>query len=77
MFSSTDRAMYIRPLQQMEQFIQYLDEATVNTQIFPRVMHGFWDTNPANREQTVKSMLLLVLKLNEANLNVDLMKHLA
>lgn len=42
------------PLGQMEQFIQYLDEPTVNTQIFPHVVHGFLDTNPAIREQTVK-----------------------
>ncbi|KAF4009892.1 hypothetical protein G4228_001211 [Cervus hanglu yarkandensis] len=77
MFSSTDRAMRIRLLQQMEQFIQYLDEPTVNTQIFPHVVHGFLDTNPAIREQTVKSMLLLAPKLNETNLNVELMKHFA
>ncbi|KAM8815060.1 N-terminal kinase-like protein isoform 4-T4 [Rhynchonycteris naso] len=77
MFSSTDRAMRIRLLQQMEHFIQYLDEPTVNTQIFPHVVHGFLDTNPAIREQTVKSMLLLAPKLNEANLNVELMKHFA
>lgn len=77
MFSSTDRAMRIRLLQQMEQFIQYLDEPTVNTQIFPHVTHGFLDTNPAIREQTVKSMLLLAPKLNETNLNVELMKHFA
>ncbi|XP_042637447.1 N-terminal kinase-like protein [Orycteropus afer afer] len=77
MFSCTDRAMRIRLLQQMEQFIQYLDEPTVNTQIFPHVVHGFLDTNPAIREQTVKSMLLLAPKLNEANLNVELMKHFA
>uniref|UniRef100_A0AC11C0H9 SCY1 like pseudokinase 1 n=1 Tax=Ovis aries TaxID=9940 RepID=A0AC11C0H9_SHEEP len=77
MFSSTDRAMRIRLLQQMEQFIQYLNEPTVNTQIFPHVVHGFLDTNPAIREQTVKSMLLLAPKLNETNLNVELMKHFA
>lgn len=65
------------PGPQMEQFIQYLDEPTVNTQIFPHVVHGFLDTNPAIREQTVKSMLLLAPKLNEANLNVELMKHFA
>ncbi|KAJ6657013.1 hypothetical protein lerEdw1_003014 [Lerista edwardsae] len=77
MFSSPDRAMRIRLLQQMEHFIQYLNEPTVNTQIFPHVVHGFLDTNPAIREQTVKSMLLLAPKLNENNLNVELMKHFA
>ncbi|KAK0138971.1 N-terminal kinase-like protein [Merluccius polli] len=77
MFSSTDRAMRIRLLQQMEQFIQYLNDAAVNSQIFPHVVHGFTDTNPAIREQTVKSMLLLAPKLNEANLNQELMRHFA
>ncbi|XP_066575055.1 N-terminal kinase-like protein [Amia ocellicauda] len=77
MFSSTDRAMRIRLLQQMEQFIQFLNEAAVNSQIFPHVVHGFTDTNPAIREQTVKSMLLLAPKLNEANLNMELMRHFA
>ncbi|MEE6527464.1 hypothetical protein FKM82_028856 [Ascaphus truei] len=61
----------------MENFIQYLNEPTVNTQIFPHVVHGFLDTNPAIREQTVKAMLLLAPKLNENNLNVELMKHFA
>ncbi|KAJ8405170.1 hypothetical protein AAFF_G00321610 [Aldrovandia affinis] len=77
MFSSTDRAMRIRLLQQMEQFIQYLNEAAVNSQIFPHVVHGFTDTNPAIREQTVKSMLLLAPKLSESNLNQELMRHFA
>ncbi|KAM9849477.1 N-terminal kinase-like protein isoform 2-T2 [Aulostomus maculatus] len=77
MFSSTDRAMRIRLLQQMEQFIQYLNESAVNSQIFPHVVHGFTDTNPAIREQTVKSMLLLAPKLNESNLNQELMRHFA
>uniref|UniRef100_A0A4W5NCL6 N-terminal kinase-like protein n=1 Tax=Hucho hucho TaxID=62062 RepID=A0A4W5NCL6_9TELE len=77
MFSSTDRAMRIRLLQQMEQFVQYLNDAAVNSQIFPHVVHGFTDTNPAIREQTVKSMLLLAPKLNESNLNQELMRHFA
>nr|XP_015194347.1 PREDICTED: N-terminal kinase-like protein [Lepisosteus oculatus] len=77
MFSSTDRAMRIRLLQQMENFIQYLNEAAVNSQIFPHVVHGFTDTNPAIREQTVKSMLLLAPKLSETNLNAELMRHFA
>uniref|UniRef100_A0A8C7GYU7 N-terminal kinase-like protein n=1 Tax=Oncorhynchus kisutch TaxID=8019 RepID=A0A8C7GYU7_ONCKI len=77
MFSSTDRAMRIRLLQQMEQFIQYLNDAAVNSQIFPHVVHGFTDTNPAIREQTVKSMLLLAPKLNESNVNQELMRHFA
>uniref|UniRef100_A0A8C5P2L0 N-terminal kinase-like protein n=1 Tax=Jaculus jaculus TaxID=51337 RepID=A0A8C5P2L0_JACJA len=77
MFLSIDHTMRIRLLQQTEQFIQYLNEPTVNTQIFPHVVQDFLDTNSAIWEQTVKSMLLLAPKLNEANLNVELMKHFA
>uniref|UniRef100_A0A8C4R6A9 N-terminal kinase-like protein n=1 Tax=Eptatretus burgeri TaxID=7764 RepID=A0A8C4R6A9_EPTBU len=77
MFSSTDRATRISLLQQMELFVPYLTEQTVNSQIFPHVAVGFLDTNPAVREQTIKSMLLLAHKLSETNLNVELMKHFA
>lgn len=59
----------------MEQFIQYLEEETVNTQIFLHGMHGFLDTSPAIQEHNVKSLLLLALRLNEVNLNVELVKH--
>lgn len=38
----------------MEHFIGHLQAATVNDQIFPQVAHGFMDTNPTIREQTVK-----------------------
>ncbi|XP_078001167.1 N-terminal kinase-like protein [Glandiceps talaboti] len=77
MFSSTDRATRIKLLQQMEHFIEYLTADIVNNQIFPNVSHGFMDTNPAIREATVKSMLLMAPKLNEKNLNVEVLKHFA
>lgn len=32
----------------------HLQSSTVNDQIFPQVAHGFMDTNPTIREQTVK-----------------------
>uniref|UniRef100_A0A9J2PL15 TOG domain-containing protein n=1 Tax=Ascaris lumbricoides TaxID=6252 RepID=A0A9J2PL15_ASCLU len=38
---------------------------------------GFLDTNPAVRESTVKAMVSLADKLNNHNLNTDLMKYLA
>ncbi|XP_041343571.1 N-terminal kinase-like protein, partial [Pyrgilauda ruficollis] len=53
------------PLPQLEEFIEFLPEATVDSQIFPHVAHGFLDSNPAIREQTVKSMVLLAPKLGE------------
>lgn len=38
---------------------------------------GFMDASPAVREVTVKAMVALADKLNNHNLNTDLMKHLA
>ncbi|XP_033110396.1 N-terminal kinase-like protein isoform X2 [Anneissia japonica] len=77
MFSSTDRATRIKLLQQLESFIEYIQPAVVNDQIFPHICHGFMDTNPAIRESTVKAMILLAPKLSDHNLNVEVMKHFA
>ncbi|XP_029862654.2 LOW QUALITY PROTEIN: N-terminal kinase-like protein [Aquila chrysaetos chrysaetos] len=66
LFSSPDRALRMQLLQQLEDYVEFLPEATVDAQIFPHVAHGFLDTNPAIREQTVKSMVLLAPKLGEA-----------
>ncbi|XP_054664295.1 N-terminal kinase-like protein [Grus americana] len=65
LFSSPDRALRMQLLQQLEEYVEFLPEATVDAQIFPHVAHGFLDTNPAIREQTVKSMVLLAPKLGE------------
>lgn len=54
LFASTDRATRSRLLQQLDLFVQHLQPATVNDQIFPQVANGFLDTNATIREQTVK-----------------------
>lgn len=54
LFASTDRVTRSRLLQQLELFIAHLQPQVVNEQIFPQVAHGFLDTNPTIREQTVK-----------------------
>ncbi|XP_038072147.1 N-terminal kinase-like protein [Patiria miniata] len=77
MFSSTDRATRVKLLQQMEYFVEHLQPPVVNDQIFPHICHGFSDTNPVIREHTVKAMLLLASKLNDKNLNGELLKHFA
>ncbi|XP_033630889.1 N-terminal kinase-like protein [Asterias rubens] len=77
MFSSTDRATRVKLLQQMEYFVEHLQPPVVNDQIFPHICHGFNDTNPIIREQTVKAMLLMAPKLNDKNLNTELLKHFA
>lgn len=58
LFASTDRVTRSRLLQQLDLFINHLLPQTVNDQIFPQVAHGFLDTNPTIREQTVKVNLL-------------------
>lgn len=61
LFGSSDRATRSRLLQQLEHFISHLQASTVNDQIFPQIAHGFMDTNPTIREQTVKVSKLIVL----------------
>ncbi|XP_074786274.1 N-terminal kinase-like protein isoform X2 [Athene noctua] len=72
LFSSPDRALRMQLLQQLEDYVEFLPEATVDAQIFPHVAHGFLDTNPAIREQTVKSMVLLAPKLGEGRRGKEL-----
>uniref|UniRef100_A0A182MPZ9 N-terminal kinase-like protein n=1 Tax=Anopheles culicifacies TaxID=139723 RepID=A0A182MPZ9_9DIPT len=54
LFASTDRVTRSRLLQQLDLFISHLQPNVVNDQIFPQIAHGFLDTNPTIREQTVK-----------------------
>ncbi|XP_028396144.1 N-terminal kinase-like protein [Dendronephthya gigantea] len=77
LFSSTDRATRIQLLQQLDNFVQYLQPSVVNDQIFPNVALGFGDTVPAMREHTIKSMLLLTPKLTEKTINNQLLKFFA
>ncbi|XP_056366406.1 LOW QUALITY PROTEIN: N-terminal kinase-like protein [Oenanthe melanoleuca] len=72
LFSSPERGLRLRLLQLLEEFIEFLPEATVDSQIFPHVAHGFLDSNPAIREQTVKSMVLLAPKLGEGRRGAEL-----
>ncbi|XP_055586275.1 N-terminal kinase-like protein isoform X2 [Uranotaenia lowii] len=77
LFASTDRVTRSRLLQQLELFINHLQTGVINDQIFPQVAHGFLDTNPTIREQTVKSIIHLAPKLNYNNLNVEVLRHFA
>lgn len=66
LFGSNDRATRSRLLQQLEHFIGHLQAATVNDQIFPQIAHGFMDTNPTIREQTVKVRNYYMLYISTA-----------
>jgi hypothetical protein len=41
----------------MKFYIDHLSNSIVNTQLFPHIVNGFLDTNPAIREETVKVCL--------------------
>lgn len=77
LFASTDRVTRSRLLQHLELFISHLQANIINDQIYAHVAHGFLDTNPTIREQTVKSMIHLAPKLNYNNLNVEVLRHFA
>lgn len=77
LFASTDRVTRSRLLQQLDIFVNHLTPNVVNDQIFPQIAHGFLDTNPTIREQTVKSIIHLAPKLNYNNLNVEVLRHFA
>ena len=48
----------------MDLFVQHLQPAIVNNQVFPNVATGFGDTLPAMRENTVKVRRLLLSLLS-------------
>lgn len=67
----------INEIYRIHSLYAYFCSYQVNDQIFPQVVHGFLDTNPIIREQTVKSIVHLAPKLNYNNLNVEVLKHFA
>ncbi|XP_014213325.1 N-terminal kinase-like protein [Copidosoma floridanum] len=77
LFASNDRATRLRLLQQLDRFVNHLQPVTINEAIFPQVARGFLDTNPAVREQTIKSIVHLAPKLGYNNLNVEVLRYFA
>lgn len=77
LFASNHRATRLRLLQQLDRFVNHLQPATVNGAIFPQIARGFLDTNPAIREQAIKSVVHLAPKLDYNNLNVETLRYFA
>ncbi|KAK0164096.1 hypothetical protein PV328_002760 [Microctonus aethiopoides] len=77
LFASNDRATRLRLLQQLDRFVSHLQPSTINDAIFPQVARGFLDTNPAVREQTIKSVVHLAPKLDYNNLNLETLRYFA
>ncbi|XP_027197212.2 N-terminal kinase-like protein yata [Dermatophagoides pteronyssinus] len=75
LFASKDRSIRSKLLKEIDEYIDYTSTQAVNDQIFPYLVHGFMDSNPVIREQTVKSIFHLASKLNNQNLNEEVIKH--
>uniref|UniRef100_A0A0A9WDH2 N-terminal kinase-like protein n=1 Tax=Lygus hesperus TaxID=30085 RepID=A0A0A9WDH2_LYGHE len=76
-FGSNDRATRSILLQNLERYIEKIPSNIINESFFPQIVNGFMDTNPRIREQTVKAMIHVAPKLNDRNLNTELMTHFA
>lgn len=77
LFASPDRQVRVTLLQSLDSFAEHLSPAIVDEQVYPNVANGFGDTTPFLRELTLKSMLTLIPKISQRNINSSLLKYLA
>ncbi|KAL8874191.1 MAG: hypothetical protein Q9174_000457 [Haloplaca sp. 1 TL-2023] len=77
LFSNPDRAIRVCLLEHLHQMIEHLPQKIVNDKIFPQMVTGFTDLAPLVREQTVKAILTVIVKLSDRTINGELLKHLA
>jgi SCY1-like protein 1 len=77
LFGVKDRAVRMLLLDRVEALVKHMDAQTVNGLVFEQLNAGFSDTAKELRELTLKSMLSLVDKLNDVNMNDKLMRTLA
>ncbi|KAF9738608.1 hypothetical protein PMIN03_006513 [Paraphaeosphaeria minitans] len=77
LFANPDRAIRVCLLNNLPLMIDHLPQKIVNNQIFPQLVTGFTDVAPVVREETVKSVLVIVPKLSDRVVNGELLRHLA
>jgi SCY1-like protein 1 len=77
LFSSPDRALRVCLLENLPLMIDHLSQKLVSNNIFTQLVLGFTDVAPLVREQTVKSVLVIVPKLTDRIINGELLRHLA
>ena len=91
-FASPDRQIRVSLLDNLPEMIDHFTQKVVTNSIWPQVVStiihivrlsntlkatGFSDTAPIVREQTVKSVLVLINKLSDRTINGELLKCLA
>lgn len=47
----------------MNEYVNFLDETTINKQVFPEALNGLTDSNSAIREATIKAMVQMAPRL--------------
>ncbi|KAI1748094.1 armadillo-type protein [Xylaria castorea] len=77
LFGNPDRAIRVCLLDNLPSMIDRLPQKVVNDKIFPQIVSGFTDLAPLVREQTLKSVLVVIHKLSDRVINGELLKYLA
>ncbi|KAI0107115.1 armadillo-type protein [Nemania sp. FL0031] len=77
LFGNPDRAIRVCLLDNLPLMIDRLPQKVVNDKIFPNMVSGFTDLAPVVREQTLKSVLVVIHKLSDRVINGELLKYLA
>lgn len=77
LFGNPDRAIRVCLLDNLPSMIDRLPQKVVNDKIFPNLVSGFTDLAPVVREQTLKSVLVVIGKLSDRVINGELLKYLA
>ncbi|CAI6338211.1 unnamed protein product [Periconia digitata] len=77
LFANPDRGIRVFLLNNLPLMIDHLPQKVVNDKIFPQMVTGFSDVAPIVREETVKSVLVIVPKLSDRVVNGELLRHLA
>ncbi|GAP89523.1 putative scy1 protein kinase [Rosellinia necatrix] len=77
LFGNPDRAIRVCLLDNLPSMIDRLPQKVVNDKIFPNMVSGFTDLAPIVREQTLKSVLVVIHKLSDRVINGELLKYLA
>lgn len=76
-FANPDRALRVCLLDNLPLMFDRLPQKIVNDKIFPQMITGFTDLAPVVREQSLKSVLVIITKLSDRTINGDLLKQLA
>ena len=76
-FTLPDRQIRVLLLASLPKFMEILTKSDISDRIFQYFVTGFSDSNPAIREETIKSVLVIAPKLSDRQLNNELLRFLA